>query len=59
MEEMLLMKNEKTKEDVPKTSKAKTVGDWAKATENMAKALGATVGLALMILWEIWRHRPK
>ena len=53
------MANEKDKEDEPKGGKAKAASDWAKAAENIAKALGAAVGLAVLVIWEIIKPRPR
>jgi hypothetical protein len=41
------------KENPQKGDKARFVGGWAKATECVAKALMAVVGLVTFILWKI------
>ena len=39
-----------------KVDKAKVVGGWAKATEYVAKALVAIVGLVGLIIWEVHKN---
>ena len=46
------MKDKKSKKESRSFSKAKVVGGWAKATEYVAKALVAVVGLVVLIIWE-------
>lgn len=53
------VENDKCSESQPKGSKAKWVGDWARATENVAKALVAVVGLVVLILVEALKRRSN
>ena len=45
------------KKDDAGSSKSRNVGGWAKATEYVAKALGAVVGLAAAVFWNFGKRR--
>jgi len=45
------------KKNKVKDSKAKSVSGWAKAAENIAKALAAVAGLAVCIIWNFGKNK--
>ena len=45
------------KNDEYTNEKAKNTGAWAKATENIAKALAAVVGLAVCLIWNFGKNK--
>ena len=44
-------------ENETKSDRSKTVSGWAKATENIAKALAAVAGLAVCIIWNFGKNK--
>ena len=47
------MNNGKSKKVNRSMHRARAVGGWAKATEYVAKALVAVVGLVVLIIWNV------